>query len=89
MVLVRECINVTFYPWADGHWGEWDEWGACSATCGSTAVEERSRTCGVPVTGSSGVRVCETEGQGQDTRACTGTVPGTCPGGKSLIKNAA
>jgi hypothetical protein len=54
----------------NGRYGEWSEWGSCSANCG-TGTAERTRECNNP-TPSSGGRNCI--GPDKETKICEETI---------------
>lgn len=56
-----ECANVI-----DGNWGQWSEWGTCSALCGKGSYS-RSRTCSDPAPKYGG-RECL--GSSTETQEC-------------------
>ena len=71
---------------SDGHWALWGEWSDCPATCGPGLIQKRTRVCGDPEPGTSGIKVCSSEGLGVEFLACQG-VPTECPNGKHLLDN--
>jgi len=61
----------------DGNWGAWDEWSACTESCGG-GTQFRTRECNNP-TPENGGKTCA--GVGKETRACnTDKCPPAPPG---------
>jgi len=53
---------------ADGHWGRWSSWGACSTTC-DVGTRVRTRKCDDPIPANSG-KPCP--GDDEQQAACIG-----------------
>ncbi|XP_072038771.1 coadhesin-like isoform X1 [Amphiura filiformis] len=53
----------------DGNWGNWGSYGICSATCGRTATQTRTRECDDPAPQNGGT-ACD--GDSEQTRICPG-----------------
>lgn len=65
----------------NGAWGSWNNWAACSATCGGGA-QVRTRECDDPAPSGSGTQ-CPTDADndGEETQTCNVV---TCSSGGSL-----
>ena len=47
IITSKHSLSVSSLILVNGGWGEWTEWGECSATCGS-ADQGRTRACDNP-----------------------------------------
>lgn len=70
----RECNLDLCSPIANCKWGEWEEWGACSKTCGSG---EKTRTRDIITAPRSGGKLCEEKSK-EEVAEC---VLDKCPSG--------
>ena len=76
------CVWIFFYIYivVDGNWGAWQDWGACSVTCGS-GIQEKQRECNSPPPMNGGL---DCEGNRTLSRVCN---VGECPPGNYVKSN--
>ncbi|CAH1225406.1 FBN2 [Branchiostoma lanceolatum] len=62
------------FPQRNCQWGSWGSWGSCSATCGNSGTQTRTRS--YAVTAYCGGALCS--GSNSDTQACNRRPPRNC-----------